>query len=56
VSDKKTRANSIEETDKRDGKVTGVARMTVSADGMTMKFVIDDKLRGTQSEFTATKQ
>ena len=56
VSVKKTGANSIEETDKRDGNVIGVAQITVSTDGRTMKFVVDDKLHGTQSEFTATKQ
>ena len=56
VSVKKTGANTMEETDKRDGKVISVARITVSADGKTMKVVVDDKLRGTQSEFAATKQ
>src|SRR5215471_2112390 len=33
VSVKKTGANTIEETDKRDGKVISAAKMTVSADG-----------------------
>src|SRR5215469_2190457 len=56
VSVKKTGANTIEETDKRDGKVISAARITVSADGKTMKVVVDDKLHGTQSEFMATKQ
>jgi len=56
VSVKKTGANTMEETDKRDGKVISVARITVSADGKTMKVVVDDKLHGTQAEFTATKQ
>ena len=56
MSVKKTSANSIEETDKRDGNLIGVAQITVSTDGRTMKFVVDDKLHGTQSEFTATKQ
>ena len=56
VSVKKIDANTLEETDKRDGKVIGVAQMTVSADGRTMKIVVDDKLHGTRSEFTATKQ
>jgi hypothetical protein len=55
VSVKKIGPNSIEETDKREGKVISVARITVSADGKTMKFLIDDKLRGTQGEFSATK-
>jgi hypothetical protein len=53
---KKMGPNSLEETDKRDGKVISVERMTVSADGKTMKIVADDKLHGTQSEFTLAKQ
>jgi hypothetical protein len=36
--------------------VISVARLTASADGKTMKIAIDDKLHGTESEFTATKQ
>src|SRR5215469_16022183 len=56
VSVKKISDHALEETDKRDGKVISVARLTASADGKTMKIAIDDKLRGTQSEFTATKQ
>jgi hypothetical protein len=56
VSVKKTGPNSFEETDKREGKVIAVSRMTVSADGKSMKIVTDDKLRGTQSEVTLVKQ
>jgi hypothetical protein len=56
VSVKKTGPNSLEETDKRDGKVIAVVKITVSADGKTIKFAVDDKLHGTQSEFGATKQ
>jgi hypothetical protein len=56
VSVKKTGPNTMEETDKRDGKVIAVARMTVSADGKTMKIAVDDKLHDTHSEVTATKQ
>ena len=56
VSVRKTGANTMEETDKRDGKVISVERLTVSADGKTMRIVADDKLHGTQSEVTATKQ
>lgn len=37
--------NTIEETDKRDGKVIGVSRMTVAADGKTMTAKFEDKLR-----------
>lgn len=56
ASVKKTGPNSFEETDKREGKVIAVSRMTVSADGKSMKIVTDDKLHGTQSEVTLIKQ
>jgi hypothetical protein len=56
VSVKRVDKNTMEETDKRDGKVIAVARMMVSADGKTMTIAVDDKLHGTKSEFTATKQ
>lgn len=56
VSVKKTGPNTLEETDKRDGKVIAVVKITVSADGKTIKFAVDDKLHGTHSEFGATKQ
>ena len=56
VSVKKISDHELEETDKRDGKVISVARLTVSADGKTLKAAVDDKLHGTESEFTATKQ
>jgi hypothetical protein len=55
VSVKKTGPNTMEETDKREGNVITVVRMTVSADGKTLKVLVDDKLHGTHSEFTATK-
>ncbi len=56
VSVKKMGPNSLEETDKRNGKIVSVERMTVSADGKTMKIVADDRLRGTRSEVTVSKQ
>ena len=56
VSVKEIDANTLQETDKRDGKVISVGRSTVSADGKSMKIVVDDKLHETRSEFTATKQ
>lgn len=56
VSVKKINDHELEETDKRDGKVISVARVTVSTDGKTMNIGVDDKLHGTHSEFTATKQ
>ena len=56
VSLKKIDANTIEETDKRNGKVISVTRMTVSADGKTMKVETQDKLRGTSAKFEGKKQ
>jgi hypothetical protein len=56
VSVKKLGPSIIEESDKRDGKVISVSRMTVGADGKTATIVNDDKLHGTQSQITATKQ
>jgi hypothetical protein len=56
VSVKKTGPNSLLETDKRDGKVISVTKITVSADGKSMLFSTDDKLHGTHTEFKATKQ
>jgi hypothetical protein len=46
----------IEETDKRDGKVISIARMTVSPDGKTMTIAVNDKLHGTTMQFVADKQ
>jgi hypothetical protein len=48
--------NTLEETDYREGKAISIARMVVSPDGKTMKLMVDDKLRGTKSEFAAMKQ
>jgi hypothetical protein len=56
VSVKRLDKNTIEETDKRDGKVMSVARMMVTADGKTMTLAVDDKLHGTTSQFVAAKQ
>jgi hypothetical protein len=56
VSVKGVDKNTMEEKDKRDGKVISVSRLTVSADGKTMTIAIDDKLHGTTTQFTAAKQ
>jgi len=56
VSLKKIDANTIEETDKRDGKVIYVGRMTVSSDGRHMKYEGENKLYGTTDKWEATKQ
>lgn len=56
VSVKKTGPNSIVETDKRDGKAISIAHITVSADGKSMIFDVEDKLHGTTAKFVAQKQ
>jgi hypothetical protein len=56
VSLKSLGKNTVQETDKRNGKVTSVSRMTVSADGKTMNIVVADRLRGTTSSFVAMKE
>jgi len=43
VSVKKISDHALEETDKRDGKVISVARLTASPDEKAMKIAIDDK-------------
>lgn len=54
VSLKRIDANTIEETDKRDGKVTDVSRITVS--GKTLKIVDHDVQADRTSTLVATKK
>lgn len=56
LSVKRLDKNTMEETDKRDGKVISVARMTVAADGKSMTIAVNDKLHGTTLQFVAEKQ
>src|SRR5437660_6469231 len=56
VSVKRVNKNTIEETDKRDGSVISVVRITVAPDGKTMTLAVNDKLHGTTSQFEAQKQ
>ena len=56
VSLKRINDHTIEETDKRDGKVVDVSKMTVSPDGKTMKIVSTATLTKRTSTFVATKQ
>lgn len=56
VSLKRIGNDTIEETDKRDGKVVGVSRMTVSPDGKSIQVEYTDKERGTATTFTMEKQ
>jgi hypothetical protein len=46
----------IEETDKRNGKIVGVSRMTVSTDGNSISVEYIDKERGTTTTYTMARQ
>jgi hypothetical protein len=48
--------DTIEETDKRDGKIVGVSRMTISSDGKSIHTEYNDKLHGTTMSFTMEKK
>ena len=54
ASVKKLNDNTYQETDKRDGKVVGIATMTL-ADGK-MNVVFEDKRQGSTTKYTATKE
>jgi len=56
VSVKRVGANTIEETDKRDGKAVLVSTMTVDGDGKTMAIVNNELLSGRIFHDTAMKQ
>jgi len=48
--------NTLEETDKFQGRIVSVQRMTLAPDGRTMDIFVDDKTQGTASRFVAVKQ
>jgi hypothetical protein len=56
VSVKMMGKDTLEETDKRDGKVIGVFKMTVANDGKTAKASYDDKLQNRTTNLAATRQ
>jgi hypothetical protein len=56
VSLKRVGNDTIEETDKRDGKVVGVSRMTVSSDGKSIHVDYSDKQHGTTMTYAMEKQ
>ncbi len=56
VSMKKVDDHTIDETDKRNGKVIGSARLTASADGKTIHVAWKDMLHGTDGSFNYIKQ
>jgi len=56
VSLKRIGNDTIEETDKRDGKVVAVSKMTVSSDGKWISVVVTNKERGTTTTYKMEKQ
>jgi hypothetical protein len=56
VSVKRLDKNTLEETDKRDGKVVSVSRMTLAPDGKSLNISSEDKQQGTTTTFTAVRQ
>jgi len=56
VSVKRLGDNGFEETDKRDGKIDSVFRMTVSADGKTAQYTVEDRRHGTTTSGTMHKK
>jgi hypothetical protein len=56
VSVKRLSDHSFEETDKRDSKVESVLRMTVSADGKTAQYTLEDRRRHATSSGTLHKK
>jgi len=56
VSLKRIGNDTIEETDKRDGKVVGVSKMTVSLDGKWITVEYTNKERGTTTTYKMEKQ
>ena len=56
VSVKMRGKDTLEETDKRDGKVISVFKLTIAADGKTAKAVSEDKLQNRTTEFAVLKQ
>ena len=56
VSVKRISKNVFEETDKRNGKVISVARMTASPDGKTLTMDVADKEHATTFQLIADKQ
>lgn len=56
VSLKKIDSNTIEETDKRNGKAIAVVRLAVGSDGKTMAVDGEDKLAGQTFKWKATKE
>jgi hypothetical protein len=56
VSVKMMGKGTLEEIDKREGKVISVQKMTLAADGKSAKISVDDKLQNRTTDFEAMKQ
>ena len=56
VSVKMRGKDTLEETDKLDGKVIGVFKMTVEGDGKTAKASYDDERQKRTTDYVVTKQ
>jgi len=56
VSVKMIGKNTLEETDKRNGKVIGIFRGTVQPNGKTINASYDDKLQGRTTKWTMSKE
>jgi hypothetical protein len=56
VSVKMLGKNVLEETDKRDGKIISVLKVTVAPDGKTATASVDDKLQNRTTTFKLAKQ
>jgi hypothetical protein len=56
VSLKRIGENTIEETEKHEGKAVKVTRFTLSADGRTLTISIESKAKGSVRQLVAHKQ
>jgi hypothetical protein len=56
VSVKRVDQNTIEEANKRDGRVVEIVRFTVSPDGKSLHISVEDKSKGTTKQFVAHRQ
>jgi hypothetical protein len=56
VSVKRINANTLEETDKFNGKVLNVSRMTISPDSKSINIIVKDPESGTTVQPIATRQ
>jgi hypothetical protein len=56
VSVKSLSKNSVQETDKRNGKIISVSKMSIEPDGKTMDIQVADRLRGTSMSLVAIKE